>query len=418
MATSLRDRIAHAWNIFRNDEENFASSYNIYENSNITYGSRPDRIRLMPGSEKSIVSSIYTRIAIDVSSVNIKHVKIDDNNNYEHVMKSKLNDCLTVEANIDQSARQFFMDVVLSMLDEGVVAIVPVETDESIFDTSSFKIESMRCGKIVGWGTRSVRVRLYDDRDGKFKEINVPKERTAIIENPFLSVMNEPNSTLKRLISKLNLLDAIDNQSGSSKLDLIIQLPYTIKSEARKEQATRRKTEIENQLINSKYGIAYVDATEKITQLNRSIDNNLLSQIEYLTNLLYSQLGVTESVFSGTADEKTMLNYNNRTIEPILSTIVEEMNRKFLTKTARAQGQRIKFFQDPFRLVPVSQIADIADKLTRNEILSSNEIRSIIGYEPSSDPSANELRNKNINQSIDDGSIQRDYDEYEEVYDY
>jgi hypothetical protein len=348
------------------------------------------------GGEKTIVTSLYNRIAIDVSAIPIQHVRLDQNGRYIETIKSGLNDALTLSANADQTGRAFIQDVVMSMFDEGCVAIVPVDTTINPSVSSSYDIQTMRAGEILEWYPAHVRVRLYDERTGVKKDVTVPKEFVAIVENPLYAVMNEPNSTLKRLITKLQLLDAIDQQSGSGKLDLIIQLPYVIKTTARREQAEQRRKDIEDQLAGSKYGIAYTDGTEKVTQLNRPAENNLMAQIEYLTAMLYSQLGLTESIFDGTADEKVMLNYYNRTVEPILSAIADEMKRKFLTKTARTQNQSIAFFRDPFKLVPVQNMADIADKFTRNEILSSNEFRSVIGFKAADDPRADQLVNKNI----------------------
>lgn len=398
---SLFDRLKHSWNAFNSKEE---FSTNIYESVSIpiSYGgssSRSDRTRLHPSNERTITASLYNKIANDVAAISLKHVKVNSNGQYEETLKTGLNYCLSSEANIDQTGRELIFDSVLSMFDEGSVAIVPVETSANIRRENSFDIFSLRTGKVTQWYPQDVKVEVYDDRSGGKKEIVLPKKHIALIENPFYSVMNGQGSIVKRLITKLALLDSIDKQSGSSKLDMIVQLPYTIKTDKRKEQAEERKKSIEDQLANSKYGIAYIDATEHITQLNRSLDNNLMGQIEYLTNMLYSQLGVTQSVFDGTADEKTMLNYYNSTIEPVISALCDEMNRKFLTKTARSQGQSIKFFRDPFRLVPVNEMADIADKFTRNEILSGNEIRSIVGYRPVDDERANELRNKNLNVS-------------------
>ena len=360
---------------------------------------RPDMIRLSRGAENTIVTAIYTRIAMDVAALDIEHVRVDDNNRYVETLKTKLNYTLTEEANIDQTSRAFIQDVVMSMFDEGVVAIVPVDTTINPLKTGSYDIETMRVGKVVEWFPRYVKVRLYNDRTGKHEEKILPKKMVSIIENPLYAVMNEPNSVAKRLIRKLNILDAVDEQSGSGKLDLIIGLPYVIKTEARREQAERRRKDIEQQLSGSKYGIAYTDGTEHITQLNRSVENNMFNQIQYLTEMLYNQLGMTKGVFDGTATEEEMLNYHSRTIEPIVSAITEEMSRKFLTKTARSQKQRIMFFKDPFKLTPTDKIADMADKFTRNEILSSNEFRAIIGYKPVNDPRGDELRNKNINQS-------------------
>lgn len=379
-----------------------------YQDSGMSYSYRPDRPRLTRGNERSIVTSVYNRIALDTSAISIRHVRLDENDRYLEDIKSKLNECLTIEANIDQTSRAFIQDVVMSMLDEGCVAIVPVDTTFDPNVTSSYDILTMRTGKILEWRPQHVKVRLYNDRTGVKEEVVVPKSTVAIIENPLYSVMNEPNSTMQRLIRKLNLLDVVDEQSSSGKLDLIIQLPYVIKTEARRLQAENRRKDIENQLAGSKYGIAYTDGTERITQLNRSVENNLMKQIEYLTNLLYSQLGITQSVMDGTADEKTMLNYTNRTIEPIVSAIVDEMKRKFLTKTARSQQQSIKFFSDPFKLVPVNDLAEIADKFTRNEIMTSNEIRQIVGMKPSDDPRADELKNANINQSNEELQVEEE----------
>ena len=391
------ERLAHAWNAFFNREPPYTTHYD-YGSS---YSYRPDRRRLTRGNEKSIVNVIYNRIAIDVAAVGIKHVRLDENDRFVEAIDSKLNYCLNTEANIDQTGRALIQDIVISMFDEGVVAVVPVDTTINPFISGGYDIESLRTGKIVEWYPEHVRINLYNQKTGHREDITLPKKMVAIIENPLYSVMNEPNSTLQRLIRKLNLLDAIDEQSGAGKLDLIIQLPYTIKTESRRKQAEDRRKDIEMQLAGSKYGIAYTDATEHVTQLNRSLDNNLMKQIEYLTSMLYGQLGLTDTIINGTAGEQEMLNYYNNTIEPILSSITNEMHRKFLTKTARKQRQSIKFFRDPFRLVPVNQIADMADKFTRNEILSSNEFRAIIGFKPVDDERANELRNKNLNQSPD-----------------
>ena len=387
----------HAWDAFRSRDQ--AEYYQ--NNMGPSTSTRPDKPRLTLGNERSIISAVYTRLAIDVSSVAIQHVRLDQNGRYLSIEPSSLNDCLNVEANIDQTGKALIHDAVLSMFDEGCIAIVPVETSRDINKTGSYDIESLRTGKILEWYPSFVKVRVYNERSGQKEDVIMPKKDVAIIENPLYAVMNEPNSTLKRLIYKLNLLDSIDEQSGSGKLDLIIQLPYVVKTEARKIQAESRRKDLEVQLSGSKYGIAYTDGTEKVTQLNRPAENNLMKQIEYLTSMLYSQLGLTESVFNGTADEKEMLNYYNRTIEPILTAITEEMVRKFLTKTARTQFQSIMYFRDPFKLVPVNELADIADKFTRNEILSSNDLRAIIGYKPSKDPKADELRNKNLNSSED-----------------
>lgn len=390
----LLTQIRHGWNAFLNRDPTVN-----YRNIGSEYSYRPDRPRLTRGNERSIVTSVYNRIALDVASIDIKHCKLDENGRFISVVNSALNNCLTLEANIDQTSRAFIQDIVMSMLDEGCVAIVPIETDIDPNSTDSYKIFSMRTGKILGWYPYHVKVRVYNENTGRKEDIIVPKKSVSIIENPLYAVINEPNSTMQRLIRKLNLLDVIDEQSGSGKLDLIIQLPYTVKSDLRKQQAESRRQDIERQLTGTKYGIAYTDATEHITQLNRSVDNNLMKQIEYLTSMLYSQLGITQSVLDGTADEQTMLNYNSRTVEPIISAIVDEMKRKFLTKTARTQLQTISFFRDPFKLVPVNNIAEIADKFTRNEILTSNEIRQIIGIKPSDDPKADKLINSNISQS-------------------
>lgn len=387
------ERLQHAWNAF------FSRDPTKPEDYTYSYGSsyRPDRVRLTRGNERSIINAVYNRIAIDVSQINIFHCRVNDNGKFVEQIDSALNNCLTLEANKDQTSRSLMMDIVMSMFDEGVVAVVPVDTDINPID-ASYKIITLRTGRIVEWYPDKVKVNIYDDRDGQKKDIILPKKMVAIIENPLYSVMNEPNSTLQRLIRKLNLLDLVDEQTSSGKLDLIIKLPYLVKGERKEQQAEKRRKDIEEQLTGSKYGIAYVDATENITQLNRPLENNLLSQIEYLTKLLYSQLGITEEIFSGTADEVTMLNYYNRTIEPIMSAICLEFKRKWLTKTARTQKQSIEFFRDPFKLVPVSQIAEIADKFTRNEIMTSNEIRSVIGMKPSDDPKADQLINSNLNQ--------------------
>lgn len=390
MGMSFGSRLKHAWNAFT------GTDYTTYQDVGPGYSSRPDRIRLTRGNERSIITSVYNRIALDVAALNVQHIRLDENGRFLSVIQDGLNTCLTIEANIDQTARAFIQDIVVSMLDEGCVAIVPVDTTYDPSVTGSYDIQTMRVGKILDWYPQHVRVRLYNERTGTKENILVPKSTVAIVENPLYAVVNEPNSTMQRLIRKLNLLDVIDEQSGSGKLDLIIQLPYVIKTEARRQQAENRRKDIEAQLSGTKYGIAYADGTERITQLNRSVNNNLMSQIEYLTSMLYSQLGITQSILDGTADEKTMLNYNNRTIEPIISAIVDEMKRKFLTKTARSQSQSISFFRDPFKLVPVNDIAEIADKFTRNEIMTSNEIRQVIGMKPSDDPRADELRNKNL----------------------
>jgi len=393
MEISFTTRLKHAWNAFFNKDPT-----DYYKNVGISYTYRPDRPRLTRGNERSIVTSVYNRIALDASSITIQHVRLDKNNRFLSAIDSGLNNCLTVEANIDQTGRAFIQDIVMSMLDEGCVAIVPVDTTFNPEITGSYDILSMRTGKILEWYPSHVKVRVYNEKTGHKEDIILPKSTVGIVENPLYAVINEPNSTMQRLIRKLNLLDVVDEQSSSGKLDLIIQLPYVIKSEARRQQAEKRRQDIVDQLAGSKYGIAYTDATERITQLNRPVENNLMKQIEYLTNMLYSQLGITQSILDGTADEKTMLNYYNRTIEPILSAIVDEMKRKFLTKTARSQSQSILFFRDPFKLVPVNEISEIADKFTRNEIMTSNEIRQIVGMKPSDDPKADELRNKNLSR--------------------
>ena len=388
------DRIQRGWNAFRNRDPTTE-----YRDTGLGYAYRPDRVRFTRGNERSIVTSVYNRIALDVAAINIQHVQLDDNNRFTNVVESGLNSCLNLEANIDQTGRAFVQDIVMSMFDEGCVAVVPVDTTQDPEITDSYDILSMRTGKILEWKPRHVKVRVYNDRTGMKEDILLPKKQVAIIENPLYAVINEPNSTMQRLIRKLCLLDAVDEQSSSGKLDLIIQLPYVVKTEARRQQANDRRKQIEEQLTGSKYGIAYTDGTERITQLNRPVENNLMKQIEYLTSMLYSQLGITQAILDGTADDKTMLNYYSRTIEPIISAIVDEMKRKFLTKTARSQKKSIMFFRDPFKLVPVNDIAEIADKFTRNEILSSNEIRQIVGIMPSKDPKADELRNKNLSES-------------------
>lgn len=396
MELTLSSRLKRAWNAFTKNRDPTTANVQ-YQNVGMGYVYRPDRIRFSRGNERSIVTSVYNRIAMDVAAITIKHCRIDKNGRYIEDIRSGLNDCLTVEANIDQTGRAFIQDAVMSMFDEGAVAIVPVDTSYDPTESTSYDILSMRTGKILEWYPTHVKIRVYNDRTGNKEDIVLPKRSVAIVENPLYAVINEPNSTMQRLIRKLNILDAIDEQSGSGKLDLIIQLPYVIKSEARQQQAEKRRKDIEEQL-KGPYGIAYTDGTEKITQLNRPVENNLMKQIEYLTNQLYSQIGMTPSVLDGTADEKAMLNYNNRTIEPIISAIVDAMKRSFLSKTARTQGQTVMFFREPFKLVPVNDIAEIADKFTRNEILSSNEIRQIIGIKPSDDPKADELRNSNITQ--------------------
>lgn len=398
MPDSFMSRLKHGWDAFRNRDPTEGA---IFPDLGAAYATRPDRMRFTMSSERSIVNSIYTRIGIDVAQIDIRHVRVDDNGRFTEEVKSDLNYCLTQSANIDQTARAFIQDVAMSLCDEGAVAIVPVDTSFNPIKTGSYDIQSMRVGSILEWFPRHVKVKVYNDKTGLFSELILPKTVVAIVENPFYEVMNEPNSILQRLIRKLNLLDLIDEQSGSGKLDIIIQLPYIIKSQARREQAEQRRKDIEMQLAGSKYGIAYTDGTERITQLNRPAENNLLNQIEMLTSQVYGQLGMTKEIFEGTANEEVQLNYYNRTIEPILSAIVQSMNRTFLTKTARTQGQKLMYFRDPFKLVPVKEISEIADKFTRNEILSSNEVRAIIGYRPDKDPRADELRNKNLSASND-----------------
>ena len=396
---SILDRLQHGWNAFMNSGPIYQ-----YRDVGVSSSYRPDRPHFTRGNERSIVTSVFNRIALDGASIDIIHARLDDNDRFIETIDSGLNNCLTVEANIDQTGRAFIHDIIMSMLDEGVIAVVPIDTTFDPNITGSYDINTMRTGKILEWYPAHVKVRVYNDRTGLKEDIILPKKSVSIIENPLYAVINEPNSTMQRLIRKLNLLDVIDEQSGAGKLDLIIQLPYVIKTEQRRQQADKRRADIEQQLSGSKYGIAYTDGTERITQLNRPVDNNLMKQIEYLTSMLYSQLGITQSILDGTADDKTMLNYYNRTIEPIVSAIVDEMRRKFLTKTARTKKQSILFFRDPFKLVPVGEIAEIADKFTRNEIMTSNEIRSIIGMKPSDDPSADELRNKNLSAPKNENS--------------
>ena len=400
MEKSLRTRLKHAWNVFRNRDPTMD-----FRDSGTAYYYRPDRPRFTRGNERSIITSVLNRIALDASAIDILHVRLDDNGRFLETVNSGLNNCLTLSANVDQTGRALKQDIIMSMLDEGCVAIIPTDTTIDPKKSDSYRIDAMRVGKIIQWRPHHVQIRAYNENTGKKEEIWLPKSVVAIIENPLYAVMNEPNSTMQRLIRKLALLDVTDEQTASGKLDLIIQLPYVVKTEARRQQAETRRKDIEMQLAGSKYGIAYTDGTEKITQLNRSVENNLMKQVEYLTNQLYSQLGITQAILDGTADDKTMLNYYNRTIEPIVAAIVDEMKRKFLTKTARTQHQSIQFFRDPFRLVPVNDIAEIADKFTRNEIMTSNEIRQIVGMKPSDDPKADELRNSNISQSKED--IQR-----------
>ena len=410
----LADRLQHAWNAFVNNDRSY--SYRDLGGIN-TY--KPDRVRFSRGNERSIVTAVYNRIAMDACNIKIVHARLDDNNRYIDDITSGLNTCLTLEANIDQTSRAFIQDVVMSLLDEGCIAIVPVDTSVNPHVQGSFDILSMRTGKIQEWYPAHVKVRVYNERTGQHEEVLMPKKSVAIIENPLYAIINEPNSTMQRLIRKLNLLDVVDEQSSSGKLDLIIQLPYVIKSEARRQQAENRRKDIEEQLSGSKYGIAYTDGTERITQLNRPAENNLMKQVEYLTSMLYSQLGITQTILDGTADEATMLNYYSRTIEPIIAAIVDEMKRKFLTKTARTQKQSILFFRDPFKLVPVNNLAEIADKFTRNEIMTSNEIRQIVGIKPSDDPKADELRNKNLSEPANNGKeeVPQQFTEKEESMD-
>lgn len=391
---ALMDRLKHAWNTFKNKDPT-----QVNWNIGPSYGYRPDRMRYTRGNERSIVTAVYNRIAMDVAAVNLKHIRLDENDRYKETIDSGLNNCLSVEANLDQTGRAFIQDLVASMLDEGCVAAVPTDADDEPEDSGNFKVYTLRTGKILEWYPRYVKVEVYNEQEGQRQQIIIPKSTVPLIENPMYSVMNEPNSIYQRLVRKLTLLDVVDEQTSSGKLDLIIQLPYIIKTEARREQAEKRRKDIEKQLSEGKYGIAYTDGTERITQLNRPVENNLMKQIEYLTSMFFSQLGITQSILDGTADEKTMLNYYNRTIEPILSAIADEMKRKFLTPTARSQKQTIAYFRDPFKLVPVNDIAEIADKFTRNEIMTSNEIRQVIGIKPSSDPNADVLRNKNLSDS-------------------
>lgn len=394
MEFSFRDRLKHAWDVLTNKD-----LYQSRVNLGPSYSYRPDRTYRYRATEQSIVTAVYNRIALDVSQMKIQHVKVDDEGRYMETVDSRLNDCLTLEANIDQTSRDFIQDVVMSMFDEGTVAIMPTETNvKNILETGSFDIFSMRTAKVKEWYPRHVRLEVYDDRTGRHIEVIMPKDKVAIIQNPFYSVMNEPNSIVSRLNRKFRLLDIVDEYSSSGKLDLIIQLPYVVKSETRKNQAEERRALIERQLANSKYGIAYIDGTEHITQLNRAVENNFLKQIEYLVNLFYSQLGITQEIMNGTASEEVMLNYNTRVIEVVTTAIADNIKRTFLTKTARSQGQSIMFFSDPFKLVSVKDLSELSDKLTRNEIASSNEIRQIIGMKPSKDPSADELRNKNLSQ--------------------
>ena len=424
MADSIVERIKRGWNAFLNKDPTLRTVINYGYSS----GRRPDRMRFSGGNEKSIVTAVFNRIAIDVAQIDIRHVQLDPDERYLYDIDSDLNNCFKVEANIDQTGRAFIQDVVLSMFDEGCIAIVPVDTTENPLRTGSYDIQTMRVGRILQWFPQKVRLKVYNERTGNKEEIILPKSAVAIIENPLYTVMNEPNSTLQRLIRKLNLLDVIDEKNSSGKLDMIIQLPYIIKTEARRQQAEQLRSDIERQLSSTKYGIAYTDGTEKIVQLNRPIENNLMTQIEFLTSMLYSQLGISKEILDGTASDQQLINYTNRSIEPVITAIVEEMRRKFLTKTARTQHKSIEFFKDPFKLVPVTQIAEIADKMTRNEIMTSNEVRQIIGMKPATDPNADELRNKNLNESneqideqmmIDQGLMQpptEEEDMYAEQY--
>ncbi len=400
MIQTVRNRFKNAWNAFNGRDPTDYTTRPV----GIGYGQRPDRIHFTRGNERSIVNAIFTRIAIDCASIDIKHVQLDKDGRYKEDRNSGLNNCLTLDANIDQTGRALIQDVVMSMFDEGCIALLPIDTDDDPEDTTGFDIDSIRTGKIIAWYPDSILVRAYNDRTGKQQEICFSKTITPIIENPFYSIINDHNSVLQRLIRKLNMLDFVDEQSGSGKLDMIIQLPYQLKSPTQTKLAQARRDDIEQQLYNSKYGIAYIDPSEKVIQLNRSVDNNLLQQCDSLSETLYSQLGITQSIMDGTADEKTMSNYYSRTIEPILSAIVDDMKRKWLSKTARTQGQSIMFFRDPFKLIPVTEIAEIADKMTRNEIMTSNEVRQRIGMKPSDDPKADELRNKNLSQSDTESS--------------
>lgn len=409
MEINLGPRLKNAWDAFFNRDP---TTY--YRDGGMSYSYRPDRPRLTRGNERSIVTSVYNRIALDVAALTFQHVQLDDNGRFSSVIDSGLNRCLNLSANIDQTGRAFIQDVVVSMLDEGCVAIVPTKTSANPMLTESYEIGCIRTGKILEWRPESIKIRAYNDSNGQKEDIYLPKRVVGIVENPLYAVMNEPNSTLQRLIRKLNLLDAIDEQSGAGKLDLIIQLPFAIKGDLKRAQAEARRKDIEMQLAGSKYGIAYTDATEHITQLNRSVDNNLMKQIEYLTSMLYSQLGITQAILDGTADEKTMLNYYDRTIEPIASAIADEIKRKFLSRTARAQGKTLMFFRDPFKLVPVAELASIADTFTRNEIMTSNEVRQKIGMKPSDDPTADELRNKNLSKSESETNKPEDASEVKE----
>lgn len=409
MEINLGPRLKNAWNAFFNRDPT-----KYYQDSGIGYSYRPDRPRLSRGNERSIVTSVYNRIALDVAALTFQHVQLDENGRFSSIMDSGLNRCLNLSANIDQTGRAFVQDIVVSMLDEGCVAVIPTNTSADPALTESYDIGTMRTGKILEWRPTSIKVRVYNENSGQKEEICLLKRIVGIIENPLYAVMNEPNSTMQRLIRKLNILDAIDEQSGAGKLDLIIQLPFAVKGELKRAQAEARRKDIEMQLVGSKYGIAYTDATEHITQLNRSVDNNLMKQIEYLTSMLYSQLGITQAILDGTADEKTMLNYYNRTVEPIAAAIADELKRKFLSRTARTQGKTLMFFRDPFKLVPVADLASIADTFTRNEIMTSNEVRQVIGMKPAEDPSADELRNKNLNKSESETQSPKDESAVEE----
>lgn len=409
MEINLGPRLKNAWNAFFNRDPT-----KYYQDSGMGYSYRPDRPRLSRGNERSIVTSVYNRIALDVAALTFQHVQLDENGRFSSIIDSGLNRCLNLSANIDQTGRAFVQDIVVSMLDEGCVAVIPTNTSADPALTESYDIGTMRTGKILEWRPTSIKVRVYNENSGQKEEICLFKRIVGIIENPLYAVMNEPNSTMQRLIRKLNILDAIDEQSGAGKLDLIIQLPFAVKGELKRAQAEARRKDIEMQLVGSKYGIAYTDATEHITQLNRSVDNNLMKQIEYLTSMLYSQLGITQAILDGTADEKTMLNYYNRTVEPIAAAIADELKRKFLSRTARTQGKTLMFFRDPFKLVPVADLASIADTFTRNEIMTSNEVRQVIGMKPAEDPSADELRNKNLNKSESETQSQKDESVVEE----
>lgn len=414
MELTVGKRIKRAWNAFLNRAPTH------YGNVGMGSGINPSRARFTRGNERSIVNSIFNRIAMDVAALDFKHCQLDANERYQSTINTSLNNCLTLEANIDQTSRAFIQDIVMSLFDEGAVAVVPIDTNDDTDLTDGYDIETMRVGKIIEWYPRHVKVLAYNDQTGRKQEIIVAKSDTAIIENPFYAITNEPNSSVQRLIRKLNLLDVIDEHNGSDKLDLIIQLPYTVKTPAKKAMVEERRKEIEDQLTGSKYGIAYIDSTEHITQLNRSLENNLLKQIELLINMVYSQLSITTGVMDGTADEQTMLNYNNRTIEPFASAITNEFKRKFLSKNARTRGQTILFFRNPFKLVPINNIAEIADKLTRNEILSTNEVRSIVGMKPVADPLADQLRNKNLNpgEQQDFASTTEEDGNYDDYGDY